>query len=139
MHTYRHLILLPCIFQEVAVPNEEECQWKFWSEKCVSEDFDYSMRVQAKGYLGRYSTYTNDWLEGVSLTVHDEISRFKKYAYGSAEMLFNPIREWPWKGVISAVFWQYLKCKNVPIYGKYVFDSPDTLDPKVATGIRPLF
>ena len=93
----------------------------------MSEDFDYSMRVQAKGYIGRYSTYTNDWLEGVSLTVHDEISRFKKYAYGAAEMLFNPIREWPWKGVMSAVFWQYLKCKAVPIYGKYVSNSPDSI------------
>ena len=84
----------------------------------MSEDFDYSMRVQAKGYVGRYATYTNDWLEGVSLTVHDEITRFKKYAFGAAEMLFNPILEWPRKGVISAVFWRYVRCKKVPFPAK---------------------
>ena len=46
--------------------------------------------AQARGYIGRYCTYTGDgFQEGVSLTAADEVIRLRKYAYGSCEIMLN--------------------------------------------------
>lgn len=56
---------------------------KIWSEVNVSEDFDMALRLQLKGYIIRWSTYSeNGFKEGVSLTCDDELNRWQKYAYG---------------------------------------------------------
>ena len=50
---------------------------------------------QVKGYIGRYITYTGpDFKEGLSLSIHDEISRMRKYAFGCSELVFNPLSQW---------------------------------------------
>ena len=36
----------------------EDGQLKFWSEVHVSEDFDMSVRMQIRSYIGRYVAYT---------------------------------------------------------------------------------
>lgn len=52
--------------------------------------FYASCFVQARGYIGRYCTYTGDgFQEGVSLTAADEVIRLRKYAYGSCEIMLN--------------------------------------------------
>lgn len=49
----------------------------------MSEDFDMALRLQIKGYIIRWATYSNGgFKEGVSLTVDDELNRWQKYAYG---------------------------------------------------------
>lgn len=49
-----------------------------------------SYHTQARGYIGRYCTYTGDgFQEGVSLTAADEVIRLRKYAYGSCEIMLN--------------------------------------------------
>lgn len=51
--------------------------------------------VQVKGFIGRYITYTGpEFKEGLSLTVHDEITRWRKYAFGCSELVFNPLKQW---------------------------------------------
>ena len=51
--------------------------------------------LQVKGYIGRYITYTGpDFKEGLSLSIHDEISRMRKYAFGCSELVFNPLSQW---------------------------------------------
>ena len=52
--------------------------------------------------------------EGLSLTVHDEILRYCKYAYGCSEMMFNSVWEWPRKGVLSKLFITYIRLKSIP-------------------------
>ena len=52
--------------------------------------------------------------EGLSLTVHDEILRYCKYAYGCSEMMFNSVWEWPRKGVLSKLFVTYIRLKSIP-------------------------
>ena len=48
-----------------------------------------------KGYIGRYITYTGpEFKEGLSLSIHDEISRMRKYAFGCSELVFNPLSQW---------------------------------------------
>ena len=50
---------------------------------------------QVRGYTGRYITYTGpDFKEGLSLSIHDEISRMRKYAFGCSELVFNPLSRW---------------------------------------------
>lgn len=82
---------------------------KFWAENTVSEDFDLALRLQALGYFLRYSTYMADgFKEGVSLTVYDELSRWTKYAYGCAELLFNPFYYWPTRGPFTPLFRRFM-------------------------------
>ena len=51
--------------------------------------------MQVKGFIGRYITYTGpEFKEGLSLTVHDEITRWRKYAFGCSELVFNPLKQW---------------------------------------------
>ena len=58
---------------------------KIWSESHVSEDFDMAMRLQLRGYIIRWATYSKGgFKEGVSLTVDDELNRWQKYAYGQS-------------------------------------------------------
>jgi len=61
------------------------------------------------GYHGRYITYTGTgFIEGVSLSYEDELIKFKKYAYGTCEMLFNPVGKWIYKGPINKTIKDYL-------------------------------
>ncbi|KAL0947953.1 hypothetical protein HGRIS_010582 [Hohenbuehelia grisea] len=70
---------------------------KLWSEANVSEDFDMALRLQLKGYIIRWATYSEGgFKEGVSLTVDDELNRWQKYSYGCNELIFNPLINW-WK------------------------------------------
>jgi hypothetical protein len=77
---------------------------KFWSEAHVSEDFHLSLRLQIAGFEMRLVSYHGeDFKEGVSLTVLDELARWENYAYGTNELVFNPIRKWH-KGPIIGLY-----------------------------------
>ncbi|KAH9979496.1 glycosyl transferase family group 2-domain-containing protein [Lactifluus volemus] len=68
---------------------------KIWSETNVSEDFDMALRLQLKGYIIRWATYSEGgFKEGVSLTCDDELNRWQKYSYGCNELIFNPLIHW---------------------------------------------
>ncbi|KAI0294125.1 glycosyl transferase family group 2-domain-containing protein [Multifurca ochricompacta] len=73
----------------------DENKKKIWSETNVSEDFDMALRLQLKGYIIRWSTYSEGgFKEGVSLTCDDELNRWQKYSYGCNELIFNPLIHW---------------------------------------------
>ena len=93
-------------------------QEKVWSEHNVSEDFDMAMRLQEKGYIIRWSTYSGgEFKEGVSLTVDDELNRWQKYSYGCSELLFNPFAKWLTKGPINASIHRFFWC-SAPLHYK---------------------
>ncbi|KAK9919061.1 hypothetical protein WJX75_009087 [Coccomyxa subellipsoidea] len=105
--------------EECAFVDAADGRVKFWSESHVSEDFDMSVRLQIRGYIGRYISYTGaGFQEGLSLTIHDEVTRYCKYAYGCSEMLFNPVRQWLRCGVFSKLFISYIRLRNIPWYTK---------------------
>ena len=82
---------------------------KYWSEETVSEDFDMALRLQAAGYVLRFSSYFGDgFKEGVSLTVYDELARWEKYAYGCNELMFHPLRYWPTRGPFTPLCRKFL-------------------------------
>jgi cellulose synthase/poly-beta-1,6-N-acetylglucosamine synthase-like glycosyltransferase len=85
---------------------------KFWSENRVSEDFDICIRMQNKGYIGKYMILNDFYFqEGISLTYDDEMKKYSKFAYGASEIMFNPLRKWIKNGVINHHFKRYLKSK----------------------------
>lgn len=85
---------------------------KFWSESHVSEDFDMALRLQTQGYYVRMASYTGeDFKEGVSLTVYDELARWEKYAYGCNELVFHPLKYWLYRGPFT------------PLWRKFIFSS----------------
>ncbi|CAM9302470.1 unnamed protein product [Pylaiella littoralis] len=105
--------------REVSWVDAKDGERKFWSESHVSEDFDLALRLQARGYIGRYCTYTGDgFQEGVSLTAADEVIRLRKYAYGSCEIMLNKFTKWPCHGPITSMFWRYLLACGVPFPAK---------------------
>ncbi|KAG8215893.1 glycosyl transferase family group 2-domain-containing protein [Butyriboletus roseoflavus] len=88
--------------QDAAFIDPADGKHKIWSESNVSEDFDMALRLQLKGYIIRWATYSKGgFKEGVSLTVDDELNRWQKYSYGCNELIFNPLIEWWRKGPIS--------------------------------------
>ncbi|KAH9994642.1 glycosyl transferase family group 2-domain-containing protein [Russula vinacea] len=81
---------------------------KIWSESHVSEDFDMALRLQMRGYIIRWATYSKGgFKEGVSLTVDDELNRWQKYAYGE-RLLFNPLVQWWRRGPIAYQIHRFL-------------------------------
>lgn len=77
----------------------------YWSEKHVSEDFDMALRLQMKGNIIRVASYhNNEFKEGVSLTIYDEITRWQKYAFGVSEMMFHPFHRWIFKGPFTPLY-----------------------------------
>ncbi|KAI0300105.1 glycosyl transferase family group 2-domain-containing protein [Multifurca ochricompacta] len=89
---------------------------KIWSESRVSEDFDMALRLQMRGYIIRWATYSKGgFKEGVSLTVDDECNRWQKYAYG--KLLFNPLVQWWRRGPISHQIHRFL-WSNAPFHYK---------------------
>ncbi|SGZ49829.1 CIC11C00000004022 [Sungouiella intermedia] len=88
--------------QELAYIDEDDGRTKYWSESHVSEDFEMTLKLASLGYTIRIATYHDGgFKEGVSLTVYDEITRWSKYAFGCAEIMFSPFKDW-WKGKIFA-------------------------------------
>ena len=97
---------------------DKDGQEKIWSESNVSEDFDMALRLQLKGYIIRWATYSKGhFKEGVSLTVDDELNRWQKYAYGCSELLFNPFVQWWRKGPISHQIHRFL-WSGAPVHYK---------------------
>ncbi|KFG78288.1 putative glycosyltransferase family 2 protein [Metarhizium anisopliae] len=103
--------------QDVGVP-EEDGYVPYWSESHVSEDFDIALRLQMKGNIIRVADYhDNEFKEGVSLTIYDEIARWQKYAYGVNEMIFHPIHRWIYKGPFTPLFYTYIT-SNIMVSSK---------------------
>lgn len=98
---------------------EEDGKTKFWSENHVSEDFDVALRLQMNNFIVRMAGYhKNEFKEGVSLTVYDELARWEKYAYGCNELMFHPLIYWPTKGVFTPLFLKFLG-SNMKISSKF--------------------
>jgi membrane glycosyltransferase len=104
--------------QDAAFIDPADGQEKIWSENNVSEDFDMALRVQLRGYIVRWATYSlGGFKEGVSLTCDDELNRWQKYAYGCNELLFNPMVQWWRKGPIAHQIHRFM-WSNAPFHYK---------------------
>lgn len=123
--------------QHVSYQSKNDRRAKYWSESTVSEDFDMALRLQIARYTVRFATYSchpdpeqekielknnplqekDEFKEGVSLTVYDELSRWEKYAYGCSELIFQPLIHWPTKGPFTPLFRTFIT-SNMPLPSK---------------------
>ncbi len=68
-----------------------------------------ALRLQIANFIIRLASYHHDeFKEGVSLTVFDELSRWEKYSYGCNELLFHPFHKWVYKGPFTPILWRLL-------------------------------
>jgi hypothetical protein len=56
-------------------------------------------------------------LEGVSLTIYDELARWEKYAFGCNELVFHPVYTWLWRGPFTRLFLSFL-VSNIQLSSK---------------------
>lgn len=104
--------------QDAAFIDPDDGVKKLWSESNVSEDFDMALRLQLKGYIIRWATYSEGgFKEGVSLTVDDELNRWQKYSYGCNELIFNPLIRWWRMGPITKQLRTFI-WSNAPVHYK---------------------
>ncbi|MCJ1309766.1 hypothetical protein MMC25_003427 [Agyrium rufum] len=90
----------------------------YWSENTVSEDFELAIRLQTAGYRMRLAGYCGtEFKEGVSLTVYDELARWKKYAFGCSEIIFHPLKYWLVRGPFTPLFRRFVS-SGIPLPSK---------------------
>jgi len=112
-------ILRVAAMKKTSWTDEATGQLMFWSEDHVSEDFDMSIRMATIGSYGRLVADVVGWEEGVSLNVLEEYNRFRKYAFGTSEIILYPVSKWISNGFFHPVFKQYIVSSNIPWYWKY--------------------
>lgn len=104
--------------QDVSYVDDDKVT-KYWSESCVSEDFDMALRLQFNHWIIRFAAFTREgFKEGVSLTIYDEITRWEKYAYGCSELVFHPLKDWYRKGPLTKTVLK-LVMSDMPLASKF--------------------
>ena len=68
--------------QDAAFVDPADGQEKIWSESNVSEDFDMALRLQMRGYIIRWATYSKGGFKG------GEVNRWQKW-YGELRVLVS--------------------------------------------------
>jgi len=104
--------------REVALRGEDG-SLHYWSETQVAEDFDLLFRMHGAGYFGRYVAFPGlDFGEGMRRTFSEEAAWIRKIAFGTSNLMFNPIREWSRLGILQKSYRDYLKSRTVPMHTK---------------------
>jgi hypothetical protein len=87
-----------------------------WGEM-TCEDLDFMMRVHVTGLHGMYVAYPGlEFGEAVTRTYSEEVEKFRRYAFGAVEAVFNPIREWERLGVVKKSFRRFAASPYVGWY-----------------------
>ena len=61
-----------------------------WAEDRVSEDYDMAIRLNGRGYHGKYAQLRElEFSESASRTFTEETNKQRRYAYGLFEMIFD--------------------------------------------------
>jgi cellulose synthase/poly-beta-1,6-N-acetylglucosamine synthase-like glycosyltransferase len=88
-----------------------------WHENSVCEDLDLMMRLHEKGRHGKFICYPgHDFGEAVTRIYTEELERFRRYAFGAAEAVINPISEWERRGVIKDSWRRFCRSEHVRWY-----------------------
>ncbi|KAL8811994.1 MAG: hypothetical protein Q9200_001360 [Gallowayella weberi] len=92
-----------------AVQYTDGDQVKFWSESLVLERFDLKIRIQLAGFLTKLAQYSEsrescNFKQGISPVLNNHIISKEREAYGTSELVFNPICTWLWRGPFTSLF-----------------------------------
>lgn len=88
-----------------------------WYEHSVCEDLELLLRFHESGSHGKYIAYPGlDFGEAVTRVYTEELEKFRRYAFGAAEAVLNPISEWEHRGVIKQSWRKFCRSEYVQWY-----------------------
>lgn len=88
-----------------------------WYEHSVCEDLELAIRFHESGSHGKYIAYPgHDFGEAVTRVFTEELEKFRRYAFGAAESILNPISEWETRGVIKKSWRRFCTSEHVRWY-----------------------
>lgn len=88
-----------------------------WHEHSVCEDLQCMMRLHQAGRHGKYICYPgHDFGEAVTRVYTEELEKFRRYAFGAAEAVLNPITEWERRGIVKDSWLQFCRSEQVRWY-----------------------
>ena len=88
-----------------------------WHEHSVCEDLQCMMRLHQAGRHGKYICYPgHDFGEAVTRVYTEELEKFRRYAFGAAEAVLNPITEWERRGIVKDSWLSFCRSEHVRWY-----------------------
>jgi cellulose synthase/poly-beta-1,6-N-acetylglucosamine synthase-like glycosyltransferase len=88
-----------------------------WHEHSVCEDLQCMMRLHQAGRHGKYICYPgHDFGEAVTRVYTEELEKFRRYAFGAAEAVLNPITEWERRGIVKDSWLRFCRSEHVRWY-----------------------
>jgi cellulose synthase/poly-beta-1,6-N-acetylglucosamine synthase-like glycosyltransferase len=88
-----------------------------WHEHSVCEDLELMMRLHTMGQHGKYVCYPGqDFGEAVTRVYTEELEKFRRYAFGAAEAVINPITEWERRGIVKPSWRRFCRSEHVRWY-----------------------
>lgn len=88
-----------------------------WYEHSVCEDLELLLRLHESGSHGKYIAYPgHDFGEAVTRVYTEELEKFRRYAFGAAETVLNPISEWEHRGIIKKSWRRFCRSEHVRWY-----------------------
>jgi cellulose synthase/poly-beta-1,6-N-acetylglucosamine synthase-like glycosyltransferase len=88
-----------------------------WHEHSVCEDLELMMRFHEAGCHGKYICYPgHDFGEAVTRVYTEELEKFRRYAFGAAEAVLNPITEWERRGILKESWRRFCRSEHVRWY-----------------------
>ncbi|MET0280133.1 MAG: glycosyltransferase family 2 protein [Steroidobacteraceae bacterium] len=88
-----------------------------WHEHSVCEDLNMMMRFHVAGRHGKYICYPgHDFGEAVTRVYSEELEKFRRYAFGAAEAVINPITEWERRGIVKDSWRRFCRSEHVRWY-----------------------
>ena len=88
-----------------------------WYEHSVCEDLELLLRFHESGSHGKYIAYPGlDFGEAVTRVYTEELEKFRRYAFGAAEAVLNPISEWEHRGIVKQSWRKFCRSEYVHWY-----------------------
>jgi hypothetical protein len=88
-----------------------------WYEHSVCEDLALCLRLHESGRHGKYIAYPGQQFgEAVTRIYTEELEKLRRYAFGAAETVLNPISEWEHRGVIKEPWRRFCRSEHVRWY-----------------------
>ena len=88
-----------------------------WHEHSVCEDLELMLRLHESGRHGKYICYPgHDFGEAVTRVYTEELEKFRRYAFGAAEAVLNPVTEWERRGIVKDSWLSFCRSEHVRWY-----------------------
>ena len=109
--------LTPLMGHNAFLRRDDVMRMGAWSEHSVCEDLEMLLRLHEAGQHGKYVCYPgHDFGEAVTRVYTEELEKFRRYAFGAAEAVLNPIPEWERRGVVKSSWRRFWRSENVRWY-----------------------